>query len=243
VGEFPVPPGLPKNAAEYLKQVEEIYVNDAYNSLSIEGYIVSAELIEKVRSGKWNPDQNKDDKEQRVALATRGYWQAFQAVKKSIEKVLNGDNAGRVADYDHAGWYRELFGPSVTVGLLKVAHLAGYRNGQVFIRNSRHTPPNVDAVRDLMPAFLELLEKEENPAVRVVLGHFMFVYIHPYMDGNGRIGRFLMNVMLASGGYPWTIVPLERRKDYKVALESASVEGNIKPFSMFLGGLVANGIK
>jgi hypothetical protein len=36
--------------------------------------------------------------------------------------------------------------------------------------------------------------------VRVVLGHFIFVYIHPYMDGNGRMGRFLMNVMLAGGG-------------------------------------------
>jgi len=32
------------------------------------------------------------------------------------------------------------------------------------------------------------------------------------MDGNGRMGRFLMNLMMASGGCPWTIVPLERRK-------------------------------
>ncbi|WP_317503891.1 Fic family protein [Idiomarina sp. HP20-50] len=37
------------------------------------------------------------------------------------------------------------------------------------------------------------------------------VYIHPYFDGNGRIGRFIMNLMLASGGYPWTVVPVERR--------------------------------
>ena len=74
--------------------------------------------------------------------------------------------------------------------------------------------------------------------MRVVLGHFMFVYIHPYMDGNGRIGRFLMNLMLASGGYPWTIVPLERRADYMAALESASVGGDIKPFAKFLAELV-----
>jgi len=39
----------------------------------------------------------------------------------------------------------------------------------------------------------------------MVLGHFVFVYIHPYLDGNGRIGRFLMNLMLAAGGYPWTV--------------------------------------
>ena len=39
-----------------------------------------------------------------------------------------------------------------------------------------------------MPAFFELLSAEENAAVRVVLGHFVFVYIHPYMDGNGQDG-------------------------------------------------------
>ena len=56
-------------------------------------------------------------------------------------------------------------------------------------------PPSREAVRDLMPAFLELLQEETDAAVRVVLGHFVFVYIHPYVDGNGRMGRFLMNVM------------------------------------------------
>jgi Fic family protein len=101
-----------------------------------------------------------------------------------------------------------------------------------------HTPPGTEAVRELMPAFFELLQQESEPAVRVVLGHFMFVYIHPYMDGNGRMGRFLMNLMLASGGYAWIVVPLERREDYMAALESASVEGNIKPFAELLTALV-----
>jgi hypothetical protein len=45
-------------------------------------------------------------------------------------------------------------------------------------------------VRDAMPAFFALLREEEHPAVRVVLSHFIFVYIDPYMDGNGRMGRF-----------------------------------------------------
>ena len=71
-----------------------------------------------------------------------------------------------------------------------------------------------------------------------MLGHFVFVYIHPYMDGNGRIGRFLMNLMLASGGYPWTVIPVERRGDYMSALESASVRQDITPFATFIGGLV-----
>jgi Fic family protein len=101
-----------------------------------------------------------------------------------------------------------------------------------------HVPPHRDAVRQLMRAFFELLRNEPEPAVRVVLGHFIFVYIHPYFDGNGRMGRFLMNVMLASGGYPWTVVPVQSRDEYMAALEQASVEGNVGPFAQFLGNLV-----
>jgi len=237
IKHFPVPPDLPKDAASYLKRVDELYTSDAYHSLSIEGYRVSAELIDRVRSGNWNPDTNKNDRENRNALAARGYWQAFQSVKQSLKSVLRGDNPGAVADRDHPHWYRELFGPSITAGILQPSDLAGYRNGPVFIRRSMHVPPSRDAVRELMPAFFDLLTNEKEPSVRVVLGHFVFVYIHPYMDGNGRMGRLLMNTMMAAGGYPWMIIPVDRRDDYMAALEAASVGQDIKPFSRFLAGL------
>ena len=94
-----------------------------------------------------------------------------------------------------------------------------------------------------MPLLFELLKEESNPAVRVVLGHFVFVYIHPYIDGNGRMGRFLMNVMLASGGYPWTIIPVEKRNDYMQSLEAASVHQDIKPITQFLATLVTDNIE
>lgn len=241
VGNFPESPGLPNDADAYLKRVEDAYVTDAYHSLSIEGYRVSPELIERVRSGAWNPD-SEEDRKHRDAMAARGYYQAFQAVKKSVAEVLSNENPGTIADRDHGDWYRELFAPSVTAGILKAADLAGYRNGQVYIRRSNHVPLPPAAVRDAMPVFFELLEEEKDAAVRVVLGHFVFVYIHPYMDGNGRMGRFLMNVMLAGGGYPWTVVPVEQRDDYMAALEQASVHQNITPFSQFLGNLVADSL-
>ena len=75
-----------------------------------------------------------------------------------------------------------------------------------------------------------------------MLGHFIFVYIHPYMDGNGSIGRFLMNVMLAAGGYPWTVIPVEQRADYMAALEQASTKQEIGPFRDFLRTLVQEGL-
>src|SRR5690606_29582067 len=114
---------------------------------------------------------------------------------------------------------------------------------QVYIGNSKHVPLGVDAMRDVMPVLFELLEEEPEASVRAVLGHFVFVFIHPYMDGNGRMGRFLMNVMLASGGYPWTVIPVEERDSYMKALETASVKGDIEPFAKFIGWLVDEGLK
>ena len=240
---FPKAPDLPKDTKAYLKRVEDVYVTDAYHSLSIEGYRVNPELIERVRGGNWNPDDDENDRELHNALAARGYWQTYQAVRESIETVLRGENPGTVVDDDHRVWYREMFAPGVTAGLLCPADLAGYRSGPVYIRQSMHVPPSREAVRDAMPAFFDLLREETEPSVRVVLGHFIFVYIHPYMDGNGRMGRFLMNVMLASGGYPWTVVPLEQRDIYMAALEDASVGQNIVPFSRFLARLVKAGLE
>lgn len=240
---FPEAPGRPNDIDGYLKRVDDIYVTDAYHSLSIEGYRVSPDLIERVRSGNWNPDTDEKDRAHCDALAARGYYLAFQTVKDSVRAVLSNENPGKVADNDHGNWYRELFAPGVTAGLAKPADLAGYRSDRVFIRNSMHVPLPPQAVRDAMPVFFELLETEEDPATRVVLGHFIFVYIHPYMDGNGRTGRFLMNVMLASGGYPWTVIPVERRNDYMAALEAASVNHDIKPFCKFIGDLVTENIQ
>ena len=144
----------------------------------------SHEKLRKRRHSLLPPEANEQDREQTNAMAARGYWEAFQAVEKSIERVLQGENPGTVADEDHRAWYREMFAPSVTAGILKPADLAGYRNGQVYIRQSMHAPLNRDAVRDAMPSFFDLLIEETEPAVRIVLGHLVFVYIHPYMDGN-----------------------------------------------------------
>ena len=238
IEHFPKAPGLVRNTSAYLKSVQEAYVTDAYHSLSIEGYRVTPELIERVRGGTWNPEANEQDREQTNAMAARGYWQAFQVVEKSIGRVLKKENPGTVVEEDHREWYREMFAASITAGILKPSDLAGYRNGQVYIRQSMHVPLNRDAVRDAMPAFFNLLTEETDSAVRVVLGHFIFVYIHPYMDGNGRMARFLMNTMMAAGGYPWTVIPLPERKAYMASLEKASVGEDIGPFADFLATLV-----
>ncbi|MFO7754549.1 MAG: Fic family protein [Bacteroidales bacterium] len=239
---FPHAPKEIIKVNDYLKHVQENYKIDAYHSLSIEGYRVTPELIEKVASGDWDPNKSAEDRQQKDAMAARGYFQAFQVVKASIKSVLEGENPGEVVDNDHSSWYRELFAPSVAVGLAKASDLAGYRNGPVYIKGTMHTPPRHEAVRDTMPVFFDLLKEEPEVSVRVVLGHFIFVYIHPYFDGNGRIARFIMNVMLASGNYPWTVIKMDKREQYMSALEKASAGNDITDFAKFIGEQVSNSI-
>jgi len=234
IDAFPVPPGLPNDRESYLHHVESNYANDAYHSLSIEGYQVTPDLIERVRSGSWDPGKHEIDRQNRDALAARGYWQAFQLVRKAVERILHGENPGSIARSTHQDWYRELFQPYVAAGLIPPAELAGYRNTQVFLRLSRHVPPRSESVPQAMSTIFDLLERESEVSVRAVLGHWLIGYIHPYADGNGRIARFLMNLILASGGYPWTVIRVEDRTDYLSCLETASVGNEIGPFASFI---------
>ena len=229
-----MPPTPISKTEAYLNQVEAVYEHDAYNSLSIEGYQVTPELIAKIRMGVWNPDGDPQDRQQVAAMAAKGYLLSFRAVQKSVERVLDGENAGQVVRKDYQPWYRALFSESVRAGILASHHLAGHRNGPVYIRASRHVPPPHEAVNDAMETLLDSLENEPEPIVRAVLGHWLFGFIHPYTDGNGRMARFLMNVMMASGGYPWTIVRTARRKQYLAALDAASVGQDILPFASFI---------
>lgn len=234
VRSFPQEPGVPQDVERFMADIEERYQTDAYHSLSIEGYRVTDEIIRKVATGNWDPKDNDSDKQTKDAMAARGYWLAHNDVKSTIRTILDGANPGEAFSKDHGAWYRSLFAPNVDTGFLKPPDLAGYRSGQVFIRNALHVPPSPEAVRDMMPELCDLLEKEAHAAVRAVLGHFMFVYIHPYFDGNGRLARFLMNTMLASGGYPWTVIRLESRGEYMDALEAASSYGDIGKFADFV---------
>lgn len=234
IDTFPPAPGLPNDRERYLRAVDEIYKSDAYHSLSIEGYRVTPELIDRVRSGAWDPEHHHADRQDRDALAARGYWQAFQMVKEDVAKVIAGTAPGDLVRRTHRDWYRELFQPCVAAVLIGADALAGYRNDAVFLRTSRHVPPRWEPVRDAMPALFDLLSQEDKPSVRAVLGHWLFGYVHPYPDGNGRMARFLMNVMLATGGYPWTVIRVEDRDTYLAALEAASVETNIAPFAKFI---------
>ena len=231
---FPDPPGLPDNPGTYLEIIDGVYQSDAYHSLSIEGYRVSPELIARVASGNWNSDDNDTDRADRDALAARGYWQAFQLVKRDIARIIAGAEPADLVQGSHREWHRELFRPCVAAGLIPASALAGYRNDTVYIRTSRYVPPRWEVVGDAMATVFELLRSEPVPGVRAVLGHWLMGYVHPYPDGNGRMARFLMNTMLASGGHPWTVIRVEDRAEYLNALDGASIDQDVGAFARFV---------
>lgn len=88
IDHFPLPKKQRLSIDEQVEKITELYTQDAYHSLSIEGYQVTEELIEKVRTAKWNPNHSLNDREQHNALAARGYFEAFLVVKESVKKIL-----------------------------------------------------------------------------------------------------------------------------------------------------------
>lgn len=234
LAELPRPPGLPRDHAAYLRRVDQTYKLDAYHSLSIEGYQVTPELIQRVASGSRDPELQPPDRESASALAARGYWLTFRRVRDTVRRILDATGNVESLRSAHRDWYREMFSPHVAAGLMPAGSLAGYRTHPVYLRGSRHVPPRSDVLRDAMPALFDLIESEPSPGVRAVLGHWLFGYVHPFPDGNGRIARFLMNALLAAGGYRWTVIRVEDRDEYLAALEAASVAGDVGPFARFI---------
>lgn len=231
---FPTPAKTAKERKLLLKNIDNVYVQDAYHSLSIEGYQVSEELIEKIAAGSWQPEENEEDRQHKNAMVAKGYYEAFKAVKATINKMTGSSSPIDVLQSDFSNWYLALFSSAVTAGIIPAEQLAGFRNQAVYIRGAMHIPPPHDAVRDCMGTLFECLGNEENPAAKAVLAHWLIGFIHPYIDGNGRIARFAMNAILVSSGYPWTIIHVENRKAYMDALEQASIHGDISSFSRLI---------
>lgn len=103
-----------------------------------------------------------------------------------------------------------------------------YRDVNVFITGSKHVPPMNSLVPPRMKELIDWLYSEEaqdlHPIERAARFHHGFVYIHPFIDGNGRTGRLLMNLLLMQNGYPITVIKTARKHDYYKALENASVD-------------------
>lgn len=115
-------------------------------------------------------------------------------------------------------------------------HNAGkYRSERVIISGSRHIPPNPLKVYDLMQLYFEEYMQDRNELHPVLLAakmHERLVTIHPFIDGNGRTARLIMNLILIQNGYLVANIlgETERRDAYGDALEKSHMEGESEDF-------------
>ena len=104
-----------------------------------------------------------------------------------------------------------------------------YRKIRIFISGSEYKFPNPDKVPDLMKSFVEkykIQDPNKHTVEIAALIHKDFVFIHTFIDGNGRIARLLMNLILIKNGLPITIIPPILRMEYINLLEKAHKSDN-----------------
>ncbi len=118
-----------------------------------------------------------------------------------------------------------------------------YRKVQVFIRGVNWLPPKPAEVSKEMSSLLSWYSKNKkkvHPLILVAYFHSAFETVHPFVDGNGRVGRLLMNFSLMRNGFPMINIPNDKKFIYYHALEEAQVKGNLRPLVKFLFDLLKN---
>jgi len=115
-----------------------------------------------------------------------------------------------------------------------------YRHENVFISGAKHVPPIYMNVPYEMQKMIEKYQswKDLHPVVRACFLHGEFVKIHPFIDGNGRTARLLLNFELIQSGYPPVVIKTENRADYYDALDKAHTTNDYTDFIRMIVDLV-----
>ena len=112
-----------------------------------------------------------------------------------------------------------------------------YRNNAVYISGSKHIPPQPYLVSEKMEELMLWYNNESkniHPIETAAILHGEFVSIHPFIDGNGRTARLLLNFELMKNNYPAIIIEIEEREKYFDALEVGNLSGNWDKFTEFV---------
>lgn len=223
------PPGL--SLARLVGNARRAKQYDAYHNTTMEGYRITKEASDAVVNGTPLPEITSDE-QLRAIMAVQGYSRAFDMV---IDRVRTPPappiDEGLILDL-----YVELFRPSVDAGTVSEEDLRGWRTIPVGLAGGwRHSPPAHGKIPSLISGLRQFVARSDlRPLTRAVLTHLEFVTIHPFLDGNGRLGRLLMNYALLESGYPWVTIRSDEKHPYFQALERAQVDGEIETLGEFL---------
>ena len=176
------------------KELEQISIEFTYNTNAIEGSTITLEETIEIIKDKIAPNKPLRDIQETEAHS-RIFLEALNK-KEEITKELI------------LKWHKEIF--SITK-----PDLAGkFRDFQVRVGN--HRAPDWQDLNELMAELITFLNQKNNLNILefVAKAHYKFEYIHPFGDGNGRIGRILMNFLLWHKGYPLLIIEYKKRASY-----------------------------
>lgn len=112
-------------------------------------------------------------------------------------------------------------------------YAGNYRDQQVVIAGTKHIPPEPFLIKEQMENLIKWynIDAEKlQPVEKAAMLHIIFVGIHPFVDGNGRTSRLLLNLELMKNGYPPVVIRNENRYKYYNALDKAHTTGNNKDF-------------
>lgn len=230
---------LPKFRWSVLQShAEQNKAYDAYHSTTMEGYRITRETSDAIVRGEALPGGPQDQQTLEAAMAVQGYTIAYEQV---LERAPRNDpiDTGLILDL-----YEALYRPSVDAGITDIAALRGWRSASVGLRGWRYVPPNPKKIPDLIGGLERFAARKDiEPITRALLAHLEFVTIHPFMDGNGRLGRLLMNYALLGAGHPWVTIRSDERIPFFRAIERAQVDDDAEPFIELVWHLISHAIK
>ncbi len=188
---------IPQSAKE--KELEEISIAFTYNTNAIEGSTITLEEAREIIHDKISPNKSLRD-----VRETEEHNRVFLQMLKKNEKITKELLLI---------WHRNIFGETKS-------DIAG-KFRDYLVRVGSHLAPDWQDVENLMKDFIEFINKNKkmNPVELAGRVHYQFEKIHPFGDGNGRIGRLLMNFILWHNKYPMLIIEYKKRKSYYKALQ------------------------
>jgi Fic family protein len=186
----------PESAKE--KELREIAIAFTYNTNAIEGSTITLEEAREILEDKIAPNKPLKDIRETESHA-KVFLEMLKAKEKISKEVL-------------LKWHKSIFGETKS-------DIAG-RFRSYLVRVGTYIAPDWQDIKKLMDQFIKFVNETELNAVELsARAHYKFEKIHPFGDGNGRIGRLIMNHILWKNGYPMMIIEYSNRKSYYKALQ------------------------
>ena len=210
----PLPPQLVK------KLWEQMQIEFTYNSNAIEGNTLSLRETQLVIQ----EGVTVHGKSLREHLEARNHPEAVSYIEKLAEKesTIEQDDILKIHKLLMHG--------------IDDQNAGKYRTGQVRVAGATFMPPQANRIQPMINELLQTLRQNPDELTPIELAaffHHKLVYIHPFIDGNGRTARLLMNVILMSNGYPFTaLLKVDRPKYFRTLSEADN--GSLVPFANFI---------